>query len=164
MLNKKDHIAYCLATACIELMNQDKTIYTDDTKIIRDQFVTLLSMTKMYYQASIDKGTYNWYKKTINAFDQEIKVGDGWVPLLLCNEVMAAWLQDNSKHLKFWAKYDFSAVYDHLENIPEELEPKMYEKAQNVIFRITGKKYNREKASRLLKLKAIKLRLQHEAN
>ena len=163
MLNKKDHICYCLATTCLELMSQDNVEYDGKTKQLKDEFVRLLSMTKMYYHRSIDQGTYKWYKKVISAFDSEVPVGTKWIPLLLANEVMGAWLTDNSKHLKFWSKWDFSELYDHLDGIPEDTEQKMYDVAGKVIDKITGQKRNKEKSIILLKLKKIKLRIENES-
>jgi len=159
MLNKKDHICYCLATACIELMSQDNVEYEGKTKDLKEEFLRILSMTKMYYHRSIDKGTYNWYKKVISAFDSEVPVGTKWIPLLLANEVMGAWLTDNSKHLKFWSKWDFSEIYDHLDGIPEDTEKNMYDVAGKVIEKVTGKKRNEQKIKNILKLKHIKTKL-----
>ena len=164
MFTKKDQITYCLALSCMQLMDDGVVEYSGMELEIKNKFMVRVWATMRYYKNYIDDKTKQYYLKIARYIDMEIKRNEQYEPLLFCNELMAAWLQDNSKHLKFWSKYDFSEIYDHIDDMPEGLDNAMYEKAQNVIFRITGKKYNREKASRLLKLKAIKLRLQHEAN
>ncbi len=135
MMSKNDQIVFCIAWASALILDKDDTNYNEQSKAIRDKFLENIGNTVAIYKSSINHGTNQKFNKLVGLINGHFPEGQGWIPLLVCNELMGAWLTHNSKHLKFWESYDFAEVYDYVE-APTDAQINTFNKVDAILKKL----------------------------